>query len=588
MNTPVREGETIEGSRTMRNRPYPVLKCSRDDDDTVHGRRPNVDGTRFIIVFTHNRARIIRHPVSPKSSPPHSGGRRPSGMALVFAVPRALLLLFCGAAQAYTEPGDRDWPSLSLWSSFAGQLSGSPADLTKVSGSMYRMCRAAGTDAKNIRKAAAGICMQQHQCANTKCAWEGNAWGSPNDVPSGLPAYTVAVRNTADVQAAVRFAREHNIKVSVKNTGHNSIGSSTTAGSLLIWMYHFKPSTHSATGQRWPTGVAPWKDSCGVIHPDVLRVGAASTWEDAYLAAAAHNPPMDMVGGGGLTVGAAGGWLQGGGLSAMARAQGLGVDNVRSFEVVLADGSHITADACENEDMFWALRGGGGGTFGVVTAVRYQTHPSVRTIAFGLEIYLDKIEARWGTAKKEEAVRDFVDFWVRKAPTIDRRWGGYWHLKGFLSLHFRDFSGTKPFSVIDAKATLIDDVERWLAGKEWGTRTYVFRGNSGEYDGYFEARGRNKYFDASGAVRIEVHSRLIPTDWLTSRPDDAVNTLLRIAQLPGVHSSGSYLLGGAVSDVGERDTAMNPAVRRATFAINLGSLNPYVPSDVADLNSAIQ
>ena len=216
---------------------------------------------------------------------------------------RAILCLVCGAAQSYNLPGDPDWPSQDKWGALAAQLSGSRADLTKVTPRMYETCRAQGSDAKGIRMAAAGICMQMHQCANKECKWS----GSTNDPPSALPAYTVAVRTTSDVQAVIWFAREHNIAVTVKATGHSGLGSSMGAGSILIWLYHFKPDTHSPTGERWPTGVADWTDSCGKTHQDLLRVGGGESWEDAYLAAAAHNPPMDLAGGGSLTVGAAGG-----------------------------------------------------------------------------------------------------------------------------------------------------------------------------------------------------------------------------------------------------------------------------------------
>ena len=506
----------------------------------------------------HQKSPEKRHPAIRRASPII----HPRVASTTMRLRRAILCLVCGAAQSYNLPGDPDWPSQDKWDALAAQLSGSSADLTKVTPRMYETCRAQGSDAKGIRMAAAGICMQMHQCANKECKWS----GSTNDPPSALPAYTVAVRTTSDVRAVIWFAREHNIAVTVKATGHSGLGSSMGAGSILIWLYHFKPDTHSPTGERWPTGVADWTDSCGKTHQDLLRVGGGESWEDAYLAAAAHNPPMDLVGGGSLTVGAAGGWLQGGGLSAMAPSRGLGVDNVRSFEVVLADGSHITADACENEDVFWALRGGGGGTFGVVTAVRYQAHPSLPTMTFGIELLLDKIEAKWGEAKKWEAVREFLIFWVRKAPTLDRRWGGYWEVQGRFQFFFTD-SGTKQWPYIDAKATLIDDVEGWLADKDWGSQTYVFRGNSGENDGYFEARGRNKHIDSTGAVTFEHRSRLIPVDWLVKKPDEVVDTLLRIARLPSVHTSGSYLLGGAVSDVGEDETAMNPAVRRAVWTV---------------------
>ena len=72
---------------------------------------------------------------------------------------------------------------------------------------------------------------------------------------------------------------------------------------------------------------------------------------------------------------AAGGWLMGGGLSTLSPQLGLGIDNVLSFDLVLASGDRVRADACSHPELFWALRGGGGGTFGVVTAVHYRCRP---------------------------------------------------------------------------------------------------------------------------------------------------------------------------------------------------------------------
>ena len=75
-----------------------------------------------------------------------------------------------------------------------------------------------------------------------------------------------------------------------------------------------------------------------------------------------------------LSVGAAGGYLQGGGHSPMSPMFGLTVDNVLEIDVVLANGTLLTTNACTNPDLFWALRGGGGGTFGVVTRAVYKAH----------------------------------------------------------------------------------------------------------------------------------------------------------------------------------------------------------------------
>ena len=135
------------------------------------------------------------------------------------------------------------------------------------------------------------------------------------------------------------------------------MGSSNMKGSLMIW-------TRSLT--KYGT-IGPFQTSCpathsnldDAVHPFVMKVGGGQLWGEIYQAAAAAD--REMLGGGSLTVGAAGGWLQGGGLSALSRLYGYGVDSVLAFEVVTADAEVVMADACSHPDLFWALRGGGGG-----------------------------------------------------------------------------------------------------------------------------------------------------------------------------------------------------------------------------------
>lgn len=89
-----------------------------------------------------------------------------------------------------------------------------------------------------------------------------------------------------------------------------------------------------------------------------------------------------VVGGTSATVGAAGGYLQGGGHSANSPRHGLAVDNLLEADIVIADGTLVTTNACTNKDLFWALRGGGGGSWGVITRVVYKAHePSENYLA---------------------------------------------------------------------------------------------------------------------------------------------------------------------------------------------------------------
>ncbi len=134
---------------------------------------------------------------------------------------------------------------------------------------------------------------------------------------------------------------------SQRNTGHDFGGRSVGAGSLSIWVHHLKDfellpdyagGDYSGRAVRYGAGVEAW---------------------EMYNFMAANN--ITLVAPGGTTVGGAGGWLSGGGHSSITSAYGLGADQALSIEVVTADGRVLTADPETNTDLFWALRGGGGG-----------------------------------------------------------------------------------------------------------------------------------------------------------------------------------------------------------------------------------
>lgn len=116
-------------------------------------------------------------------------------------------------------------------------------------------------------------------------------------------------------------------------------------------------------------------DGCDSGIDDVVTFGAGQAWDGIYKFAESQN--VTVAGGSASTVGAAGGWIAGGGHSPLSPVYGLGVDNVRQFRVVLPNGTYVTANTCQNQDIFFALRGGGGGTFGVVMEMSTRALPQL-------------------------------------------------------------------------------------------------------------------------------------------------------------------------------------------------------------------
>jgi FAD/FMN-containing dehydrogenase len=137
-------------------------------------------------------------------------------------------------------------------------------------------------------------------------------------------------------------------------------GKSTGAGALSVWTHHLKS-----------IDIFDWNDSS--YSGKAIKMGAGVVGFEAMAAAKAEG--LVPVGGECSTVGVAGGYTQGGGHSALSTSFGLGADQTLSFEVVTADGCVVTASRTENCDLYWALSGGGGGTYGVVVSMTVKAHP---------------------------------------------------------------------------------------------------------------------------------------------------------------------------------------------------------------------
>lgn len=172
--------------------------------------------------------------------------------------------------------------------------------------------------------------------------------------------YSVDVRSSGDVVSAISFAKAHNIRFVIRNTGHDYLGRSTGAGGLAIWTHHLKDITFKDWDDPFYKGKAV-SLGAGVQGYDIM----AATRGKGYI----------VVGGECPTVGPAGGYTQGGGHSAISSSFGLSADNVLEWEVVTADGKVLNASRTQNSDLYWALSGGGPGNYGVVLSMTVKAHP---------------------------------------------------------------------------------------------------------------------------------------------------------------------------------------------------------------------
>ena len=216
-----------------------------------------------------------------------------------------------------------------------------------------------------------------------------------NGLVDKRPLLIAQCRNTADVADAVNFAREHTLEVAVRGGGHNVAGRATIDGGLMIDLslmkgIHVDPKARTARAQ----GGATW----GEYNRETQVHGLAST-----------GGVVSTTGIAGLTLGGGWGYLHG--------TFGLAIDNLRSVQLVLADGHIVTASADDNADLFWAVRGGGG-NFGIATSLEYDVHPVGPTIVGGMVAH--------PFAKARDVLRFYRDL-TTSAPDELGSWAGLVH-----------------------------------------------------------------------------------------------------------------------------------------------------------------
>ncbi|KAK2460205.1 hypothetical protein APHAL10511_007796 [Amanita phalloides] len=354
-----------------------------------------------------------------------------------------------------------------------------------------------------------------------------------------IPILGVEVHNVGDVQAAVKFAKQHNLKLIIKNTGHDFLGRSAGRGGFMLWMHNLKDISYDEDFllEGDPT-YQPHK---------AITFGAGVQWTEAYAAAKANGRVMV---GGIASVGAAGGWILGGGHSPLSPKYGLGADNAIQFTVVLACGEYVTANQYRNPDLFWALRGGGGGTFGVLINVTYRTYDiSPMTLA--------SVNATFSTP---EIAHKVVTEFIKIHPTLsDAGWGGY---SGWSNSSLSATYLVTNVSVLEANATLSSFVNyaKSVVKEPQHFAVALYPLNS-----FYDFRS---FFDSPGGAGglLELTSRFISRSKAQDEPAKVAQLTLSVER-----ASFSFVAGGAVTRADPDAVGVTPAWRDALGVLNGGS-----------------
>ncbi|UNI17859.1 hypothetical protein JDV02_004173 [Purpureocillium takamizusanense] len=261
-------------------------------------------------------------------------------------------------------PGDACWPSDRTWAKLNATVGGRLVATVPIGSPCHdptydaAACAALQASWKNpLTHVSSSSSVMGAYFANQSCDPFTNR--SKPCLLGNYVSYAVKVKNTADVAVALRFAKEHNLRIVVRNTGHDFFGRSTGAGALAIWTQGLKTVSFVDWTDDHYTGPAAIVGA-GVLGYEIVE--------------AAHKQGLTVVGGECATVGLAGGFIQGGGHSALSTTFGLATDHTLAFQVVTTSGLTVTASPTQNADLYWALSGGGGGNYGVVVGVTIRAH----------------------------------------------------------------------------------------------------------------------------------------------------------------------------------------------------------------------
>ncbi|KAF2806523.1 FAD-binding domain-containing protein [Mytilinidion resinicola] len=449
-------------------------------------------------------------------------------------------------------PNDASWPSISQWTSLNQTLSGRLLNVLPPASACHTSYPGSNYTCAVI--AASWTTFTFHQDNPVSTAWNNmnndSCLPDPSAPCSGLgyPVYVVNASSANDVKLTVDFARENNVRLNVKASGHDYLKRTSAPYSLSIW------TRYMVGGYEYHDGFQP--EGCNTtINTTAVTAGAASYVSDIYYNLNLRN--QTVVDGLGPEV-TMGGYLTGGGHSPISNIYGLGADQVYEVEMVTPAGEIVTANECQNTDLFWAVRGGGGGTFGVLTKV------TVRTIlSTPVAIYNFNLQAE----PNSTVYWDIVAYFLAQFPTLSAaNVSSYTYLYPNISAaepgdHVASFKGI--FALLEpASPTALEDMWApfWAHINETYPNQTVTQTTSTVFPNLYSMF--LVYADDIGAgVDKVVGSRLLPPEILT---DDAFSDALM--KFLGDSGGRLYMVSGkGVWDAKPRggSDAVNPAWRKA-------------------------
>lgn len=468
------------------------------------------------------------------------------------------------------RPFDPGWPQPASWAKLKEALGGNLLEPR----ALFAGCETASTACADLEKNIRNPFYIGDQPGGTEMSGWLDAWSPAPSV------YAVKARHAADVATAVDFARERHLRLVVKGGGHSYQGTSNAADSLLVW-------TRALNQVMLHEAFVPQGCEGKTAPVPAVTAGAGAMWIDLYHAVTTVAGRY-VQGGGCTTVGTAG-LVQSGGFGSFSKGFGTAAAHLLEAEVVTADGKVRTVNACKDPRLFWALKGGGGGSWGVVTRQTLRT--------FDLPTYLG---SAWGTikARSDAAFRRLITRFVEHyaGHLFNPHWGEQVHIgpdnkltismvcqgldSAGASAAWRPFvawvrAATQDFEVIDDLGThVISSARRW-----WDVDSSMIRDwrpGAPAYHAWWKGDGAQV-----GAFLHGYDSLWLPAALLRPRQQAAlVEALVAASRHKEVELHFNKGLAGASAEaiVAAGQTATNPAVLEAfALAIIAGGEAPAHP-----------
>ncbi|KAK3326009.1 hypothetical protein B0H66DRAFT_145406 [Apodospora peruviana] len=450
--------------------------------------------------------------------------------------------------------GDSCWPNLQKWNTLNATVGGNLRISTPPAAPCYNSYQSpwgniSTYDAAQCASITANFASEQFQIdlptaglwtyfTNDTCRPTTN----PTDTctPGYYPVVVIMAKKTSHIQAGIRFASQNNLRLIIRNTGHDFLGRSVGWGALVI-------NTHSFQDVAFTNS---WKGA-GTYKGSAVTVGAGVQAINVLKMAHALDPPKVMVTGECATVGVAGGLVQGGGHGPLTTLKGFLADTALEFEVITADGVPRKANAKTNSDLFWALRGGGPASFAVIVSATYKTFDDV--VSTGTLLNINTTHTTNATLFWQ-AVTTFHSY---SNHFVDNGLYVYYELGTTgQNLHVQPFVGIgkTPAQLQAVLKPLFDDLD--AMGIKYDTSTKSFKTFFDLYIDMFEG-------EAAG-------NSALTGGWTASRTDVAKNNAGIISAYQNVLNNGAFIVGhmwnaGAGVPAAEwNNSAVNPRFRDAS------------------------